>query len=269
MSDKNCSIRKSWLVVGGGPCGIGVVGMLLDCGQEVTWVDPAFEVGRMGKFYRNVPANTLNGDLMKAFGQCDSFEFPATQLERRQRGNFVMSDLPFDTCHNLAILVDALQDTSDVLKRKVHHLVYGYMESIKLMEDGRWEYFILSKYHGHLRNLVDAVVLVNGCHPRCLPQFPLVQESSPSLSVAVTSSIKGESKIVKFHSLDLLLDPIYTQELLRSNEECLNQRWAVIGNSHSGMLVVKNLLEAGHKDIVNLHRSPMKFMHKNERGVVK
>jgi thioredoxin reductase len=50
---------KRWIIIGAGPCGIASVGYLLDCMDvEVIWIDPFFEIGRMGKHYRHVPANT-------------------------------------------------------------------------------------------------------------------------------------------------------------------------------------------------------------------
>ncbi|GAB7359567.1 hypothetical protein MBLNU230_g6754t1 [Neophaeotheca triangularis] len=51
--------RYEAIVVGGGPAGISAVGNLLE--QKVApvlWVDPVFEAGRVNRSYREVPSNT-------------------------------------------------------------------------------------------------------------------------------------------------------------------------------------------------------------------
>jgi len=111
--------RRSWAVIGGGPCGIATVGRLLDLNQSVTWIDPSFTSGRMGKFYRRVPANTLNGDLLVATRMCQSFEFERYQKIRRDRGEIVMSDLDLEKCYDLGLLVDSLEDMTKELLPKV------------------------------------------------------------------------------------------------------------------------------------------------------
>ena len=60
----------NWTVIGSGPCGVATIGRLVDIKDnksldselvgKLTWIDPSFTVGRMGQYYRNVPANTLN-----------------------------------------------------------------------------------------------------------------------------------------------------------------------------------------------------------------
>jgi hypothetical protein len=256
---------KSWLVVGGGPCGIGVTGKLVDLGQQVAWIDPAFEVGRMGPYYRNVPANTPNGDLIKAFRLSPTFEFDELQLKRKLKGEVVMSDLELDRCHSLSTFVDALEDATTVLKNKVHRIIQGGMKSIHLSENGKWRCFTDSNV---TLEEVDAVVLTNGCHPRWLPPFPTVEHSQQPKRSIVKCNKTDNDKVVDFYSLDLMVDPLHCREQLSSLSRT-SSKWAVVGNSHSGMLVVKNLIEAGFTNVVNFHRSPLKFMHTNERGVVK
>lgn len=58
-----------WAVIGGGPAGIIAVTHLLENKvqpMQIIWYDPEFDVGRLGKFYRNVPANS-SADEMFAF----------------------------------------------------------------------------------------------------------------------------------------------------------------------------------------------------------
>ena len=53
--------HAQWTVIGAGPTGIMAVGLILDSGvpaEDIILVDrDGFEVGRMGKFYKNVPGN--------------------------------------------------------------------------------------------------------------------------------------------------------------------------------------------------------------------
>lgn len=48
------------IVIGGGPCGLAVVGNLLEQHphDRLLWVDPVFKAGRIGDQCREVPRNT-------------------------------------------------------------------------------------------------------------------------------------------------------------------------------------------------------------------
>lgn len=49
-----------WAVVGGGLAGITSIVVLLEQGingKDILWIDPEFNVGRLGKYYGNVPSN--------------------------------------------------------------------------------------------------------------------------------------------------------------------------------------------------------------------
>lgn len=41
----------SYAVIGGGSAGIAAVGILLDLGKSVLWVDPSFSTGRLDRYY--------------------------------------------------------------------------------------------------------------------------------------------------------------------------------------------------------------------------
>eukprot|EP01035_Chromulina_nebulosa_P008593 gene8593-11647_t len=74
-----------------------------------------------------------------------------------------------------------------------------------------------------------------------------------------------------YHSMDKMVDPQYciniiAEELPSESHSISPAVWAVIGGSHSAMLVVKNLVEAGAKKIINIYRSDLRFMHKTEEG---
>ena len=51
-------LKSKVVIIGAGPAGIIVAGLLLDLGVEkddIIWIDPLFNVGRIGEFYSNVP----------------------------------------------------------------------------------------------------------------------------------------------------------------------------------------------------------------------
>ena len=67
--------------------------------------------------------------------------------------------------------------------------------------------------------------------------------------------------------MDEMVDPFRCAEIVqggRTNEE--EPVWAVIGGSHSAMLIVMNLIEAGASKIINFYRSDLRFMHVTEDG---
>ena len=65
-----------WCVVGAGPAGISTIGLLLDYNvnpKHITWIDPEFGVGDLGKLWNEVYANTPNEILIKSLRACKSF----------------------------------------------------------------------------------------------------------------------------------------------------------------------------------------------------
>lgn len=273
--------RRSWAVIGGGPCGIATVGRLLDLNQSVTWIDPSFKSGRMGEYYRRVPANTLNGDLLVANRLCKSFKFDSYQDIRRHRGEIVMADLPENQCFELGYFVDSLDDMTTELLPKVN-VIRGYVRSVQKISDSKqWKFEVeqtdsqistnlsetestkLKGKNSMMVGYVDGVIHISGCKPKPLPDFPLVEENQ---SPAVIKLANGRNALV--HSLDLMVDPIVCKTI--SSQYPASDKWLVVGDSHSGMLVVKNLVEGqAVENVVNMYRSPLRFMYVTPSGCKK
>eukprot|EP01040_Poterioochromonas_malhamensis_P014304 gene14304-15819_t len=234
--------RRSWAVIGGGPCGIATVGRLLDFNQSVTWIDPSFQSGRMGKFYRRVPANALNGDLLIANRFCKSFQFDSYQDIRRRR-----------------YFVDSLEDMTTELLPKVNS-IHGYVRSLqKTSATKQWKLEVERKGNKKV-SYVDGVINVSGCKPKPLPDFPLVEENQSPVPITLSN---GRNALV--HSLDQMVDPIDCQAI--RSQYPSTDKWLVVGDSHSGMLVVKNLVEGrAVKNVVNMFRSPLRFMYVTPNG---
>ena len=72
--------------------------------------------------------------------------------------------------------------------------------------------------------------------------------------------------------MDKMVDPQYCINIIAQDSSSESDSmvapavWAVIGGSHSAMLVVKNLVEAGAKKIINIYRSDLRFMYTTEGG---
>ena len=59
-----------WAIIGSGPAGIIVLGVLLDLGTDpksIVWIDPEFNVGRLGKYYASVPGNAKTKTYIEFF----------------------------------------------------------------------------------------------------------------------------------------------------------------------------------------------------------
>ncbi len=71
------TLSYKWAVVGAGLAGVTTLSVLIEKGQDpktIVWIDPEFNVGRMGKYYRNVPANTKNQILHYYFNRFSVFK---------------------------------------------------------------------------------------------------------------------------------------------------------------------------------------------------
>lgn len=67
-----------WAVIGAGPAGIACIAQLLDAGIEpssIAWVDPSFEVGDFGTYWRYVSSNTPAKSFTKVFNTFESFGY--------------------------------------------------------------------------------------------------------------------------------------------------------------------------------------------------
>eukprot|EP00425_Heterocapsa_triquetra_P014068 CAMPEP_0195131938 /NCGR_PEP_ID=MMETSP0448-20130528/145992_1 /TAXON_ID=66468 /ORGANISM="Heterocapsa triquestra, Strain CCMP 448" /LENGTH=220 /DNA_ID=CAMNT_0040169919 /DNA_START=47 /DNA_END=706 /DNA_ORIENTATION=- len=106
-----------WAVVGGGPCGIIAVALLVEqlkCEEEkaasargmgsngicngskavrkVAWIDPWFRVGNLTS-WRNVQANSSVQAICSSFASLPALRFQATQQARAERGMRTLSSL--------------------------------------------------------------------------------------------------------------------------------------------------------------------------------
>lgn len=227
------------------------MGVLCDGGHAVTWVDAgAFTCGRMGDSYRHIPANTPNGSFVNAFRSCESFQFDVSQARILARcpGKSTLSTLPPADCADLGVFIDALEDSVEALRTQVKSIVGTAVSLHRDACSKEWTVRVLAA-HGAVEELqADAVMLCPGSHP-CSPGPVAARFGDISLIAA--------------------MDPIRLRAALDASPASRDEPWAVVGNSHSGMLAVKNLIEAGVRHVLSIYRSDLTYFSHSDDGYIR
>ena len=225
--DHNADV--TWTIVGAGPAGIAVVGLLLDLGVDgrtITWLDPEFNIGRLGKYYYHVPGNAKAIDYISFINQCHTFqEYSSPALESLR-----MHD-PNEFC-TLAIIISPLQDITHYLRGKV---VARKNRITQLnFENEEWQIALNNDMQFSSHN----VVLATGSHPQTL-NYPCKEEVP----------------------LDLALDKQILTKLVERDETI-----ALVGGSHSAVLILKYLYELGIQRIINFFKYPIIYYYDMGEG---
>lgn len=108
--------KFKWAVVGAGPAGIAAVGKLLDNGispEHILWLDPSFNIGDLGTFWRNVSSNTKVKYFKDFLLDVDAFNY-------HNAPDFELNHLPEDQTCTLSYVVEPLQWVAEHLAQKVH-----------------------------------------------------------------------------------------------------------------------------------------------------
>jgi thioredoxin reductase len=144
-----------WAIIGAGPAGIATVGLLLDSGvtkDAILWIDPEFNVGRLGTYYTNVPGNSKAQTYHYYVNQCSVFkEVHSPSIDSLMQYDPVNE--PF-----LSTIVAPLKDITTHLLRTISHrkdTVMGLTRS-----ENAWN-IQLTDYSIYASN----VILATGCHP--------------------------------------------------------------------------------------------------------
>jgi len=125
---KNQPLSYDWAIVGAGFAGITALAVLLDAGVDpsaVAWIDPEFNVGRVGKYYGEVPGNIQTKHLIEYVEKCPYFKsiispslltlytYPAEQFQQLQ----VIVDPLLDFTAHLQNMVVPIKDSISSLQR--------------------------------------------------------------------------------------------------------------------------------------------------------
>lgn len=105
-----------WAIIGAGFAGITALAVLIDSGVEpstVAWIDPEFNIGRVGKYYREVPGNVQAQHLTEYVENCPMFKnITSAALDR-------LYSYPPEQFQLLQVIVDPLLDFTEYLQNLV------------------------------------------------------------------------------------------------------------------------------------------------------
>src|SRR5690242_4962189 len=155
---KNQISQYDWAIIGAGFAGITALAVLLDAGVKpysVAWIDPEFNVGRVGKYYREVPGNIQTKHLIEYVEDCPGFQdIDSSSLQ-------TLYTFPAEQFQKLEVIVDPLLDFTAHLQK----MVVPIQDSITLLTrvDNHW---VLESSNRML--YAKKVILAIGAHPKRL-----------------------------------------------------------------------------------------------------
>jgi len=215
----------NWTIIGAGPAGIVTIGLLLDLGipgQDITWIDPQFNVGRLGQYYESVPGNTKNKVFISFLESCKTFQ------EIKTPSMDALLSLDLEKEFPLSTIIEPLRDITKHLSSKVR-CVQGMLTGFQFEEDA-WEVSVSTNDGAPLKSIIsEHVVLATGSHPRA-----------------------GDYQCETTIPLDIALDKQALAQQINPQDSI-----AVIGSSHSAILILKFLSELKVKRIINFYKNPI------------
>lgn len=220
-----------WAIIGAGPAGISIIGLLLDAGvtgSTITWIDQKFKVGRLGEYYANVPGNTQAKYFVEFINCCKTFQ----KVQSDALIQLFTADPEKE--YTLQIIVDPLQDITDYLCT----CVTTFKATLQSLD------FYNNLWHiGINDRIITAhnVVLATGSHPRTL-------------------TYTTDAAIIP---LDAALDKRLLEQQVTPHDTI-----AVVGSSHSAILILKHLSELPVKRIINFYNKPLMYAIPNPSGVI-
>jgi hypothetical protein len=162
---QDAALNASWTVVGAGPSGILALGIILDSGvpaDKVVWLDPEFRVGRMGKYYKNVPGNGRVGQYITILNMCKIFgEVKSAAIDQLYK-------MPVEFAPDLKFIVDPFADITAYLRAKVVTMQDTMMALD--FHDNQWH---IQTNKTHVAS--DNVILATGAHPRTMKYEGITQ----------------------------------------------------------------------------------------------
>lgn len=222
--DLHQKVDADWMVIGAGPAGIATVGVLLDIGVDQNRIIWLDPEFQVGRLqnYGEVHANGVTAGFIKFINSCAVFQECSTP------SIVALNSLDPQQYNALDVVIEPLRDLSAYLRTKVSS-VQDFMKSLYFADDS-WTVVtasdqVISGYN---------VVLATGSHPAVLDY--------------------EQEKVI---SLDIALNPHNLARILKPDDIV-----GVVGNSHSGVLLLKFLTELPFQlsHIYNLYRSPLTYV---------
>lgn len=211
-----------WAVVGAGPAGVSAVGMLLDAGisaTDIIWFDPHFSAGDLGNYWQYVSSNTKAQTFRDYFEAVEAFQYA------KRPHLFVLDQLsPEDHCL-LGVVAEPLQWVTTQLRQNLNAIEDTVIALTTV--HGYWQ--ITTKNNQQFS--AEKVILATGAEPKTLDHLAVEQID-----------------------LKTALNPKKLAALCSQNETI-----AVFGSSHSAMIIIRQLIELGVKQVVNFYLEPIRY----------
>lgn len=214
-----------WCVIGAGPAGIANVGILIEQGvspNDILWIDKEFYVGDFGKYWGEVYSNTTVNLFLKFLNEISGFNFI------KKPYIFSLEKMPSESFCQLKEVTAALLWVTSYLRSIVISKI-DCVNSLSISDSGLWQVSTNSYSYS-----AEKVILATGATPKTL-------------------SYEGIKEISIYDALN----PTKLQYKINDND-----RIAVFGSSHSSMIIMKNLLDIGIKEIINFYLTPHRYATK-------
>lgn len=188
-----------WAIIGAGFAGITALAVLIDSGVEpstIAWIDPEFKVGRVGKYYRDVPGNVQTHHLIEYVENCPLFKYINSPSLN------ALYTYPLEDFQQLHVIVDPLIDFTACLQNMVVP-IKSTITSLVRVDD----YWALESSDETIH--VQKVILAIGAQPKCLnydiQQIPLDDAFDKSKLTEYLSATDCVAVFGAMHSAILVL----------------------------------------------------------------
>ncbi len=155
---ENKTNSYEWAIIGAGFAGITALAVLIDAGIEastIAWIDPEFNVGNVGKYYREVPGNVQTQHLIEYVEDCPFFkEITSPSLD-------MLYTYELEKFQHLRVIVDPLLDFTTYLQNMVVPIQDTVTSMTRL-----GDYWVLETPGGQLQ--AQKVILAIGAQPKRL-----------------------------------------------------------------------------------------------------
>lgn len=252
------------VIIGGGPSGLAAAASFVAGGIRCTVVDAGgMRVGRLSRFgAAGVPANTKVTNILSHFHGYDEIfaaASPAAAVAALRKSGVSFPGLePFDPAEPLGWTgLDSIVSVYEAITEELRasglvEFVHGEVAGLELESaTGEWTAWGERKRVGttaagnqNFKASGRALVLATGAEPRTLPQ-PGSAERNSSWGVHGLRTRKDRTapEVVAVTAVgsELALDCAQLREKLQQEETKQRVVVAVVGNSHTGVLVLENL----------------------------
>ncbi|KAI9164659.1 hypothetical protein H9P43_008518 [Blastocladiella emersonii ATCC 22665] len=244
-------------VIGAGPAGVAVVGRLLDLGVgPIAWIDPAFAGGRLQQ-YPEVPSNTRvrlfiefakASDALHAAAHAPTppgVPAPLAALEAMD------ASVGCDLVHAQRLCRDLAAALERTVPKDRLTLFRGWAGDVtRAANEDAYTFPV----HGGVKDdfaRVPDVSAAPASTTLSAARVFLCTGAEP-LPPPATSPVPASVNVI---DLDTCLTPSRLRAVLAATPDA---KVAVVGGSHSAILCVKNLVDAGIP-VVQFHRHPLKY----------